>query len=117
MTGRSPAMAEFAAALRSAKAAAGLNLRDWARRSFISRAALHRYCQGQAVPQDYLIVQRLAETASVSQDETVSLHRLWVAAGRQPTGPAAGPALGATQRRPAARGSATGTERLRRSPC
>ncbi|GIH08196.1 NTPase [Rhizocola hellebori] len=79
---------DFAAALRSVKVRAGLNLRDWARVCYLSRASLHRYCRGQAVPSDYVVVQRLAEAASASKEETVTLHHLWVVARRHVEGTA-----------------------------
>jgi hypothetical protein len=84
---------EFAALLRRLKDRTDRSYGSLARRLNMNTSTLHRYCAGEAVPQDFAPVERLAAFCEASPQERLELHRLWLsaAAARQrvrPTGPA-----------------------------
>src|SRR4051812_13700409 len=62
-----------------------------ARRLNMNTSTLHRYCAGEAVPQDFAPVERLAAFCAATPQERLELHRLWLlaVAARQRTRPAA----------------------------
>ncbi|WP_105974832.1 helix-turn-helix domain-containing protein [Streptomyces geranii] len=88
---------EFAALLRLLKDRTGRSYGSLARRIHMNTSTLHRYCAGDAVPQDFAPVERLAAFAGATPEERLDLHRLWLSAvaARQraatagPAGPAA----------------------------
>src|SRR5690242_2239285 len=62
----------------------------------MNTSTLHRYCAGEAVPQDFAPVERLAAFCEATPEERLELHRLWllaVAARQRPR--AAGEGAGA----------------------
>src|SRR5262249_50446335 len=71
---------EFAAALRAIKERTGLGYRELAQGSLMSRATLHRYCEGKAIPPDFGMIMRFAKAHGASDDELATLHRKWVSA-------------------------------------
>ncbi|MER8011263.1 helix-turn-helix domain-containing protein [Streptomyces sp. NPDC094149] len=82
---------EFAALLRRLKDRTDRSYGSLARRLHMNTSTLHRYCAGEAVPQEYAPVERLAAFCAATPEERLELHRLWLraAAARQrprPTG-------------------------------
>ncbi|MER6786095.1 helix-turn-helix domain-containing protein [Streptomyces sp. NPDC000658] len=83
---------EFAALLAELKGRTGRSYGSLARRVGMNTSTLHRYCAGEAVPQDFSPVERLAEFCGATPEERLELHRRWLraAATRQrPRGSAA----------------------------
>jgi transcriptional regulator with XRE-family HTH domain len=61
-----------------------------ARRVGVSSSALHRYCSGTTVPNDFEIIERFGRICRLNRDELLELHRRWavaVAARRGAAGP------------------------------
>ncbi|MFJ8106284.1 helix-turn-helix domain-containing protein [Streptomyces sp. NPDC096132] len=79
---------EFAALLTELKARTGRSYGSLARRVGMNTSTLHRYCAGEAVPQDFAPVERLAEFCGATPGERLELHRRWLhaAASRQQRG-------------------------------
>ncbi|WP_432105751.1 helix-turn-helix domain-containing protein [Streptomyces sp. bgisy091] len=71
---------EFAALLRGLKERSGLSYGALARRLHMSTSTVHRYCNGEAVPNDYAPVERFARVCGASADELMALHRRWILA-------------------------------------
>ncbi|MEV5953823.1 helix-turn-helix transcriptional regulator [Streptomyces sp. NPDC051987] len=87
---------QFAALLRRLKDRTGRSYGSLARRLHMNTSTLHRYCAGEAVPQDYAPVERLAAFCAATPEERLDLHRLWLLAvtarqrpraGEEPAGP------------------------------
>ena len=95
---------EFAALLRRLKARTDRSYGSLARRLNMNTSTLHRYCAGEAVPQDFAPVERLAAFCEATPEERLELHRRWllaVAARQRPrTAGAAGD--GAEEQAPSA---------------
>ncbi|MFI9629499.1 helix-turn-helix domain-containing protein [Streptomyces sp. NPDC052042] len=91
-----PEAVEFAALLKKLKDRSGLSYGVLAGRLHVSTSTLHRYCNGDAVPNEYAPVERLGRLCGASPEELVELHRRWIvadAARRRPSpAPAPGPA-------------------------
>ncbi|WP_326766212.1 helix-turn-helix domain-containing protein [Streptomyces sp. NBC_01591] len=92
-----PEAGEFAALLKELKDRSGRSYGVLAGRLHVSTSTLHRYCNGDAVPNEYAPVERLARLCGAGPDELVELHRRWIvadAARRRPAAaaPAAAPA-------------------------
>ncbi|WP_345201095.1 helix-turn-helix transcriptional regulator, partial [Streptomyces lavendulae] len=90
----------FARLLRELKERAGLSYGTLARRLHTSTSALHRYCNGEAVPTEFAVPDRFARVCGASREEAVELHRAWLLADARrrtgsPAAQAAGPAPGA----------------------
>ncbi|WP_344397812.1 helix-turn-helix domain-containing protein [Streptomyces longisporus] len=86
----------FAALLRQLKDRTDRSYGSLARRLTMNTSTLHRYCAGEAVPQDFAPVERLAAFCEATPEERLELHRLWllaVAARQRPR--AAGEEAGA----------------------
>ncbi|MFI6687504.1 helix-turn-helix domain-containing protein [Streptomyces sp. NPDC050485] len=98
---------QFAALLRELKDRSGRSYGVLAGRLHMSTSTLHRYCNGDAVPNEYAPVERLARLCGATPEESVELHRRWILAdearrrsrGANPAaaptaeaGPASGPA-------------------------
>ncbi|WP_037681817.1 helix-turn-helix transcriptional regulator [Streptomyces griseus] len=82
-------VAEFAALLTELKARTDRSYGSLARRLNMNTSTLHRYCAGEAVPQDFAPVERLAVFCGASAEERLELHRRWllaVAARQRPRG-------------------------------
>ncbi|MGY6021222.1 helix-turn-helix domain-containing protein [Streptomyces spinosirectus] len=71
---------EFAALLRGLKARTDRSYGSLARRVNMNTSTLHRYCAGEAVPQDFAPVERLAAFCEATPDERLELHRQWLLA-------------------------------------
>ncbi|SES46798.1 Helix-turn-helix domain-containing protein [Streptomyces sp. yr375] len=76
---------EFAALLTELKGRTERSYGSLARRLGMNTSTLHRYCAGEAVPQDFAPVERLAEFCGATPEERLELHRRWLraAAARQ----------------------------------
>nr|WP_202520570.1 helix-turn-helix transcriptional regulator [Streptomyces sp. SID5614] len=62
----------------------------------VSTSTLHRYCNGDAVPNEFAPVERFARVCGASGDELVEVHRRWIvadAARRRPPASTAAPAV------------------------
>ncbi|MEV7238532.1 helix-turn-helix domain-containing protein [Streptomyces sp. NPDC051020] len=75
-----PEAVEFAALLKELKDRSGRSYGVLAGRLHVSTSTLHRYCNGDAVPNEYAPVERLARLCGASADELVELHRRWIVA-------------------------------------
>lgn len=71
---------EFAALLADLKARTERSYGSLARRLGMNTSTLHRYCAGEAVPQDFAPVERLAEFCGATPEERLELHRRWLRA-------------------------------------
>ncbi|MFF6781181.1 helix-turn-helix domain-containing protein [Streptomyces sp. NPDC012510] len=71
---------EFAALLRRLKDRTDRSYGSLARRLHMNTSTLHRYCAGEAVPQDFAPVERLAAFCEATPQERLELHRLWLSA-------------------------------------
>ncbi|KOG32508.1 DNA-binding protein [Streptomyces resistomycificus] len=82
-------VANFAALLTRLKERTDRSYGSLARRLNMNTSTLHRYCAGEAVPQDFAPVERFAALCGASAEERLELHRLWlpaVAARQRPRG-------------------------------
>ncbi|MGW3121565.1 helix-turn-helix domain-containing protein [Streptomyces sp. NPDC001107] len=70
----------FAALLRQLKDRTDRSYGSLARRVNMNTSTLHRYCAGEAVPQDFAPVERLASFCEATPEERLELHRLWLLA-------------------------------------
>ncbi|WP_333775682.1 helix-turn-helix domain-containing protein [Streptomyces sp. IBSBF 3136] len=71
---------QFAALLRRLKDRTDRSYGSLARRLNMNTSTLHRYCAGEAVPQDYAPVERMAAFCGAPPEERLELHRLWLLA-------------------------------------
>ncbi|MGW7200479.1 helix-turn-helix domain-containing protein [Streptomyces chryseus] len=71
---------EFAALLRQLKDRTDRSYGSLARRLKMNTSTLYRYCAGDAVPQDFAPVERLAAFCEATPQERIELHRLWLSA-------------------------------------
>lgn len=71
---------EFAALVRRLKGRTNRSYASLARRLNMNTSTLHRYCTGDAVPQDFAPVERLAAFCGAGPQERLELHRLWLSA-------------------------------------
>ncbi|WEH43513.1 helix-turn-helix transcriptional regulator [Streptomyces sp. AM 2-1-1] len=71
---------EFAALLRGLKERTDRSYGSLARRVHMNTSTLHRYCAGEAVPQEFAPVERLAVFCGATPQERLELHRLWLSA-------------------------------------
>ncbi|ARF77159.1 transcriptional regulator [Kitasatospora albolonga] len=84
-----PEAEHFAALLKELKGRSGRSYGVLAGRLHVSTSTLHRYCNGDAVPNEYAPVERFARLCGATGDELVELHRRWIvadAARRRPAG-------------------------------
>ncbi|WNI24167.1 helix-turn-helix transcriptional regulator [Streptomyces sp. ITFR-16] len=75
-----PEAEEFAALLKELKGRSGRSYGVLAGKLHVSTSTLHRYCNGDAVPNEYAPVERLARLCAATPDEMVELHRRWILA-------------------------------------
>ncbi|MFI0411402.1 helix-turn-helix domain-containing protein [Actinomadura sp. 3N508] len=80
----------MSALLADLKQRSGLSYQELARRTFTSRAALHRYCGGERIPADYAVVVAIAKECGAGPEELNELLRYWNAAAAE--SPSAEPA-------------------------
>ncbi|MGW7259506.1 helix-turn-helix domain-containing protein [Streptomyces sp. NPDC054834] len=71
---------QFAELLRRLKDRTDRSYGSLARRVNMNTSTLHRYCAGEAVPQDFAPVERLAAFCEATPEERLELHRLWLLA-------------------------------------
>nr|WP_069770072.1 helix-turn-helix transcriptional regulator [Streptomyces sp. LUP30] len=78
-------MTEFASLLTELKGRTERSYGSLARHLGMNTSTLHRYCAGEALPQDFAPVERLAEFCGATPEERLELHRRWLraAAARQ----------------------------------
>ncbi|EFE75444.1 helix-turn-helix domain-containing protein [Streptomyces filamentosus] len=91
-----PEAVEFAALLKDLKDRSGRSYGVLAGKLHVSTSTLHRYCNGDAVPNEFAPVERFARVCGASGDELVEVHRRWIvadAARRRPSTGAAAPAV------------------------
>ncbi|MBK3561111.1 helix-turn-helix domain-containing protein [Streptomyces sp. MBT56] len=91
-----PEAVHFAALLKDLKDRSGRSYGVLAGKLHVSTSTLHRYCNGDAVPNEFAPVERFARVCGASGDELVEVHRRWIvadAARRRPPGGAAAPAV------------------------
>ncbi|MDK0520197.1 helix-turn-helix transcriptional regulator [Streptomyces sp. ML-6] len=86
-----PEAREFAALLKELKDRSGRSYGVLAGRLHVSTSTLHRYCNGDAVPNEYAPVERLARLCGAGPDELVELHRRWILADAARRRPAVSP--------------------------
>ncbi|MFD7718685.1 helix-turn-helix domain-containing protein [Streptomyces sp. NPDC059814] len=75
-----PEAEDFAALLKELKDRSGRSYGVLATKLHVSTSTLHRYCNGDAVPNEYGSVERLARLCGATSDELVELHRRWIVA-------------------------------------
>ncbi|WNI31107.1 helix-turn-helix transcriptional regulator [Streptomyces sp. ITFR-6] len=75
-----PEAEDFAALLKELKDRSGRSYGVLAAKLHVSTSTLHRYCNGDAVPNEYGSVERLARLCGATADELVELHRRWIVA-------------------------------------
>ncbi|WP_431951935.1 helix-turn-helix domain-containing protein [Actinacidiphila sp. bgisy167] len=114
MGGTAAGSEHFARGLRELKERSGLSYGQLATRLHVSTSTLHRYCNGDAVPTDYAVVERLARLCGAGREELVELHRRWVLADAvrrvgNRGGGAAGPEPGEQPDRDRERAAGSGT--------
>ncbi|WP_032766628.1 helix-turn-helix domain-containing protein [Streptomyces sp. CNS654] len=100
-----PEAVEFAALLKDLKDRSGRSYGVLAGKLHVSTSTLHRYCNGDAVPNEFAPVERFARVCGASGDELVEVHRRWIvadAARRRPSTGAASAPAGAVAAVPAA---------------
>lgn len=66
--------------LTALKSRSGFSYSWLATRSGVSRASVHRYCNGLSIPEDFATVEKIAKACSAEPGETAELFRLWSAA-------------------------------------
>ncbi|WP_137234224.1 helix-turn-helix transcriptional regulator [Streptomyces sp. BPSDS2] len=91
-----PEAEHFAALLKELKDRSGRSYGVLAGRLHVSTSTLHRYCNGDAVPNEYAPIERFARLCGASGDELVEVHRRWIvadAARRRPPAGAAEPVV------------------------
>ncbi|MFF2236437.1 helix-turn-helix domain-containing protein [Streptomyces anulatus] len=100
-----PEAVEFAALLKDLKDRSGRSYGVLAGKLHVSTSTLHRYCNGDAVPNEFAPVERFARVCGASGDELVEVHRRWIVADaarrRPPVGAASGTAEPAPSPSPA----------------
>ncbi|MEU5283837.1 helix-turn-helix transcriptional regulator [Streptomyces sp. NPDC020755] len=100
-----PEAVEFAALLKDLKDRSGRSYGVLAGKLHVSTSTLHRYCNGDAVPNEFAPVERFARVCGASGDELVEVHRRWIVADaarrRPPAGAAPGTATGTAESAPA----------------
>jgi transcriptional regulator with XRE-family HTH domain len=80
---------DFAAYVRGLKERSERSYGALARRLNVGASTLHRYCNGEAVPSGFALLERLAQLCGATPEERVELHRLWVAAANPKANPKA----------------------------
>ncbi|MFI1782563.1 transcriptional regulator [Streptomyces rubiginosohelvolus] len=90
-----PEAVHFAALLKDLKDRSGRSYGVLAGKLHVSTSTLHRYCNGDAVPNEFAPVERFARVCGASGDELVEVHRRWIVADAARRRPPAGGAAGA----------------------
>ncbi|MDG9686123.1 helix-turn-helix transcriptional regulator [Streptomyces sp. DH18] len=92
-----PEAVEFAALLKDLKDRSGRSYGVLAGKLHVSTSTLHRYCNGDAVPNEFAPVERFARVCGASGDELVEVHRRWIVADAARRRPPAGAAPGTAE--------------------
>ncbi|MFI5740045.1 helix-turn-helix domain-containing protein [Streptomyces anulatus] len=92
-----PEAVEFAALLKDLKDRSGRSYGVLAGKLHVSTSTLHRYCNGDAVPNEFAPVERFARVCGASRDEMVEVHRRWIVADAARRRPPAGAGAGAAE--------------------
>ncbi|MFD5467387.1 helix-turn-helix domain-containing protein [Kitasatospora sp. NPDC127059] len=71
---------EFARLLSELKARSGLSYGTLAKRLHTSTSTLHRYCNGTALPHEFVAAERFARLCRATPEELMELHRSWILA-------------------------------------
>ncbi|WP_327307308.1 helix-turn-helix domain-containing protein [Streptomyces sp. NBC_01298] len=79
-TGRSAEAQAFARSMRELKERSGQSYGALARALHTSTSTLHRYCSGEALPAEFVAVDRFARACAATPAEAVELHRAWLLA-------------------------------------
>ncbi|WP_407839698.1 helix-turn-helix domain-containing protein [Streptomyces sp. DSM 116496] len=79
-TGRSAEAQAFARSMRELKERSGQSYGALARVLHTSTSTLHRYCSGEALPAEFVVVDRFARACGARPAEAVELHRAWLLA-------------------------------------
>lgn len=66
--------------LTALKSRSGFSYSWLATKSGVSRASVHRYCNGLSLPEDFATAERIAKACSAEPGEMAELFRLWSAA-------------------------------------
>ncbi|MEU5234764.1 helix-turn-helix transcriptional regulator [Streptomyces anulatus] len=96
-----PEAVEFAALLKDLKDRSGRSYGVLAGKLHVSTSTLHRYCNGDAVPNEFAPVERFARVCGASGDELVEVHRRWIVADAARRRPPVGAAPGTAESAPA----------------
>ncbi|WP_405463575.1 helix-turn-helix domain-containing protein [Streptomyces anulatus] len=97
-----PEAVEFAALLKDLKDRSGRSYGVLAGKLHVSTSTLHRYCNGDAVPNEFAPVERFARVCGASGDELVEVHRRWIVADAARRRPPVGAAPGKAESAPSA---------------
>lgn len=83
------AVEEFARLVRALKARDGRSYEALGRRLSVSASTLHRYCSGATVPEEFAVVDRLAQLCGADEEERRALEAAWTRAddARRPQAP------------------------------
>ncbi|MFF5773454.1 helix-turn-helix domain-containing protein [Streptomyces californicus] len=115
-----PEAVEFAALLKDLKARSGRSYGVLAGKLHVSTSTLHRYCNGDAVPNEFAPVERFARVCGASGDELVEVHRRWIIADaarrRPPAGASDAGTRGAAVEGAAVEGAAGGVKFVKPAP-
>ncbi|MFE4263856.1 helix-turn-helix domain-containing protein [Streptomyces sp. NPDC056883] len=79
-TGRSAEAQAFARSMRELKERSGRSYGALARDLHTSTSTLHRYCTGEALPAEFVVVDRFARACGARPADAVELHRAWLLA-------------------------------------
>ncbi|WP_328298044.1 helix-turn-helix domain-containing protein [Streptomyces sp. NBC_00435] len=79
-TGRSAEAQAFARLMGELKERSGRSYGALARLLHTSTSTLHRYCSGEALPAEFVAVDRFARACGATAAEAVELHRAWLLA-------------------------------------
>jgi transcriptional regulator with XRE-family HTH domain len=73
--------------LRGMKEQSGLSYEELARKVFLSRSTLHRYCTGRSIPRDVAIATRIAQACGADKNELRETLQAWLVADNRQQGP------------------------------
>ncbi|MCX4777644.1 helix-turn-helix domain-containing protein [Streptomyces sp. NBC_01264] len=79
-TGRSAEAQAFARSMRELKERSGRSFGALARVLHTSTSTLHRYCSGEALPAEFVVVDRFARACEATPADLLELHRAWLLA-------------------------------------
>ncbi|MGW2299730.1 helix-turn-helix domain-containing protein [Streptomyces sp. NPDC001809] len=85
------AVEEFAGLVRALKARDGRSYEALGRRLSVSASTLHRYCSGATVPEEFAVVDRLAQLCGADEEERRALETAWTRAADARRTPAPAP--------------------------